>query len=315
VNEPLLSVVLATDDYETIRPVVERLRRQTVRNRIELVLVALSAGAVSEALALREEFAGIRIVEDPVTDLAPARAAGIRAATAPSVFVGETHSYPHPGFAEALIAGLSGPWSSVTPAFGNANPNGALSWAGFLSDYGRWVDGSPPGEIPEAPIYNAAFRREALLALGDRLAPALAHGDELPVTLRAAGHRAYFEPSARLDHLNVARLPHWVKERFVAGILIANHRSRRWPPGRRALYILGSPLIPLVLFRRVLPGAWATVRRRRLPLMTIPLIAFGMAVKAAGELAGYAGAPVEGAERVMHEYEVHKLSYAGQAGT
>jgi hypothetical protein len=305
-------VVLATDTYSTIRPVIERFRGQTIHDKIELVLVAPSEEAVKEALAHREEFAGIRIVEDPVTALAPARAAGIRAATAPFVFVGETHSYPHPGFAEALLGRLSGPWSSVTPAFGNANPNGALSWAGFLSDYGRWVDGMPDREIPEAPIYNAAFRRAALVALGERLASALSLSDEMPMALRAAGHRAYFEPSARLDHVNVARPWHWVEERYLAGVLIGGHRSRRWSLPRRALYILASPLIPLVLFRRVLPGSWATVRRKRLPLSTIPLIGVGMALKAAGELAGYGGVSVKDAERRMHEYEVHKLAYAGR---
>ena len=259
-SEPKLAVVLVSDTYPTIRPVIDRLRRQTVRDQIEIVLVAPSAAAVRGVMTHREEFAGIRILENSATNLAVARAAGIRAATAPFVFVGETHSYPHPGFAEALIAGFSGPWSTVVPAFGNANPNGVLSWAGFLSDYGRWLAGMPSGEISDFPIYNAGFRRSVLLALGDRLAPAFAHGDELCIALRAACHKAYFEQAARLDHVNVASLRHWVTERFVAGVLTATYRSSRWSLGRRALYVLGSPMLPLVLSRRVLAGVWRTMR-------------------------------------------------------
>lgn len=311
-EEPLLSVILATDTGATIRPVVERLRRQTVRDRVEVVLVAPSAEAVRDMLVHREEFAGIRVVEDPVTNLASARARGIRAATAPLVFVGETHSYPHPGFAEALIGAFEGPWSSVTPAIGNANPKGILSWAGFLSDYARWCDGLPAGEIPEAPLYNAAYRREVLLSLGDRLAPALSHGDELPKTLAAAGHRVYFEPRARLDHVNVSRPWDWVVERFLAGIVIGAHRAAQWPLSRRLVYIGGSFLIPVVLTWRILPGLWKTVRQRRLPAVTIPAILAGMIVKAAGEMAGYAGLSTAAAERRMHEYEVHKLAHVGQ---
>ena len=309
--EPLLAVILATDTYATIRPVIDRLRRQTAREQIEIVLIAPSEEAVRRVMDYREEFAAIRIVKNAVTDLASARAAGVRESRAPFIFIGETHSYPHPTFAGALIAAFSGPWSMVTPALGNANPNGALSWAGFLSDYGRWAEGMPAGEISEAPIYNAAYRREALAALGDRLAPALSHGDEMPLALRAAGHRAYFEPAARLDHVNIAPLAHWVKERFAAGVLIASHRSWRWSFGRRVLYVLASPLIPVVLIRRVWPGVWRTVRKKHLRLSTMFWIAFGMAVKAAGELCGYAGAPKATAEGLMHEYEVHKLSYAG----
>ncbi len=310
--EPKLSVILATDVYSTIRPVVDRLRRQTVHHHIELVLVAPSVEAVAAVMPHQGEFAGIRIVEDPVEDLGTARAAGIRAAAAPFVFIGETHSYPHPGFSEALMRHFAEPWSVILPAFGNANPKGALSWAGFVSDYGAWVEGLPAGEVSHIPIYNAAFRRQALLDLGDRLDPAISHGDELPLALHAAGHRAYFEPEARLDHVNVASLGHWVKERFAAGVMIAASRSLRWTFGRRVFYVFASPLIPVVLSWRVLPGVWLTIRQKKLPLSTAFWFAAGMAVKAAGELLGYAGAPVKSWERQLHEYEVHKLAYAGK---
>ena len=92
---------------------------------------------------------------DPVNDLAPARAAGILAATAPIVFVGETHSFPDSKFAEVLLAGFSGPWTSITPAFDNANPDSAMSWAAFISDYGRWARGLPAGEIREGGLQRS----------------------------------------------------------------------------------------------------------------------------------------------------------------
>jgi hypothetical protein len=54
--EPELSVILATDTYATIRPVIARVRRQTIRDRIELVLVAPSADAVASVADHRDEF-------------------------------------------------------------------------------------------------------------------------------------------------------------------------------------------------------------------------------------------------------------------
>ncbi len=306
-----LAVVLATDSDATIRPVINRLRRQTVRDRVEVVLVAPAGAGVTRTLgALHEDFARVQLVEvDSIAPLAAARAAGIRAATAPVVFVGETHTFPHPGWAEALIAAHRGPWAAVAPAFGNANPKGALSWAGFLSDYGRWVDGLPAGEIGEVPLYNASYRRAILLELGDRLEPALAHGDELPVGMRARGHRVYFEPAARIDHANVARPAAWLVERFAAGVLIASHRSRTWPLSRRLAYVAGAALIPAVLVWRVLPGVRVTARRHPLPAGTIAAIVAGAIVKAIGELVGYAGGGTASCEMRMHEYEVHKLAY------
>jgi hypothetical protein len=311
-NEPRLSFVLATDSYATIRPVLERLRRQTIRDQIEVVLVAPSREAVGEALAHRGEFASLRIVENPVSELAVARAEGIRAAAAPAVFVGETHSYPHPEFAECLLKALAEPWTGVAPAFGNANPSGTLSWASFLADYGRWADGLPAGEIPEVPLYNALYRRTVLLELGDRLARALAYSDELPKWMRSRGYRTWFEPTARIDHVNVAVPADWAGERFVGGLLISSHRARDWPLAKRVVYVGGAALIPLVLFWRILPGVWRTVREKRLPVMTLPAILAGMIVKSAGELLGYAGVPIKKARRRMHEYEVHKLAYAAK---
>jgi hypothetical protein len=310
---PDLSYILATDAYDTIRPVISRLRRQTARHVVEVVLVAPSAESVKDALTYRDEFAGMQIVVvDSIHPLGRARAAGIRAATAAIIFVGETHSYPHPRFAETLIAAHAGPWASVAPAFGNANPSGALSWAGFVSDYGRWSEGFDAGEIPETPLYNATYRRAALLAMNDRLEHALSCGDELPRWLRAQGHRCYHEPAARLDHLNVARSMAFVRERFVAGVLIGSNRARQWSLGRRLVYMGGAPLIPVVLLARVLPGLRETIRRVRLPLMTLPLMVLGIVVKAAGEFVGYAGASGHASAREMHEYEIHKLAYAGR---
>lgn len=310
---PRLSYIVATDTYDTIRPVLSRLRRQTAKHDVEVVLVTPSAEGMSAALAYRDEFAGMQIVVvGSIHPLGRARAAGIRAATAAFIFVGETHSYPHPGFAETLIAAHAGPWVSVAPAFGNANPSGALSWAGFVSDYGRWIEGFRAGDISESPLYNATYRRSVLLAMSDRLEHALSSGDELPLWLRAHGHRCYFEPAARLDHLNVARPVAFVRERFVAGVLIGANRARRWSLARRVVYMGGAPLIPVVLLARVLPGLRETIRRVRLPLMTVPLMVLGIVLKAAGEFVGYAGASGDASEREMHEYEIHKLAYAAR---
>jgi hypothetical protein len=305
-----MSVVLATDRYETIRPVIDRLASQTAREKLELVLV----GPLGEGLGVGAEldgFAAVQVVEvgSPV-DLGEARAAGVYAASAPLVFIGETHVYPDPRMAEVLIRAHRGPWAVVVPAFGNANPDGAASWSGFLLDYGSWVPGIPAGEIRFAPIYNASYRRSALLEFGDRLGSALRFGDEMPKGLRARNHRVYFEPAARIDHLNLTAPPAaWVRERYLAGLLIAAARVRRWSWGQRLLYLFGTPLLPGVYLSRV----WAGVRARRrdggVPLGTVPMMLVSAVLKAAGELIGYARGDRGAGDERMTEYEIHRAAY------
>ncbi len=307
---PHLAVVLATDRYETIRPVIRHLSRQTIRDRIEVVIVGPDPEPSGPDEAL-DGFARVSWVKVPsIYPVAPARAAGVRATRAPLVFIGETHTYAHPTWAENLTRVRSDAWAGVVPGFGNANPRSALSWAIFLLDYGQWLHLLPAREATVAPTHNGAFRRQVLLDFGDGLETALAQGDMLTVLLREAGHRMYFEPAARIDHLNVARWSPWTQERFLGGRLLAGRRARRWPAWRRAVYFCGSPLIPFLLvfrLKRVLGVAW---RAGLLPPGTLPAVLAGGVISMAGEMAGYLAGTGMVTESQMMEFELHKVRYA-----
>jgi hypothetical protein len=310
-NAPALSIVLPTDSYRTIQPVLQHLRQQTIARQIEVVLIVPAAEIIAESSMPEEEFAAIRIVE--VVSLSPlgsARARGVREASARFVFIGETHSFLHSNAAEKLVAAaVAGSWAAVSPGFENGNPKGVSSWSSFLADYGCWSACLPAGEIPDAPLYNALYRRAALLEMGDSLQYMLSHGDDLRLALHARGQRAYFEPAAQIDHMNLNRLGTSLHGQFLTGILIGSRRAARWSWSRRLLYIFGAPLIPFVLFRRMWPGIRRAARARRLPLVTLPSILLLMFAKAAGELVGYAGKATSTHEAAMDHYEIRKLEY------
>ena len=311
--DPRLSIILATDRYETIQHVVWRLRQQTVRDQLELVIVAPSRQGLIPDTASLEGFAAVRLVEaGSVLPLGPARAAGVRAATAPVVCVGETHSFPHAEWAEVLIRAHAGPWAVVVPAFGNANPDNALSWAAFLRDYGRWADVLAAGETDAVPPYNTAAKRDVLLAFGDRLQDAVAQGEALALGLRARGQRTYFEPAARIDHANISRLGSWIVQRFLVGRVLAGARIEGWSWGRRLLYTGGSPLIPAVVLSRLLVPVRLVRRQQRLPAGTLLALIVGTVLGAAGEMVSYAFGAARGLVLRSDEYELHKLRYIAQ---
>jgi hypothetical protein len=61
---PRLSIVLATPDcYETIRRTVRYLRAQTVKDRLEIVIVAPSVAALNLQKSELADFFQVRIVE------------------------------------------------------------------------------------------------------------------------------------------------------------------------------------------------------------------------------------------------------------
>jgi hypothetical protein len=308
---PELAYVLATDEVATVRGVLAALGRQTRADAIELVLVA--PGEL-DTRAVPANLGGLRVERCPSPIALPvARALGIRAATAPLVFVGETHSFPEPEMVERLLAAFAEGWDGVVPAIVNANPGSARSWAGFLLDYGRWGARRPAAAISDPLVYNAAYRRDALLALGEGLADAISSTDtDLQRAFHAAGRRVHFEPAARIRHLNVSRLGAFLRERFCCGLLLGRFRARRWPWHRRLLYAAAAPLVPVVLFVRSRRAIAAALAAERPPRATAIWIAVALVTRAAGEALGYLGAGA-GSERVETEIEIHRGRYVTEA--
>ena len=310
-GSPRLSVILVTDRYATVRKMVECFGAQQRRDQVELVFVTPTAGEIPVGAGELQAFAAARVVEvDSVTRLPPARAAGVRAATAPLVYLAETHAFPQPGFVEAIIAAHEAGWNAVVPAVGNANPaDGAWSWSILLLDYGDRLATNPPGERTKLGPHNTAVERELLVQLNGDLATLLAPGSALADELRSRGARIGFRPDALIDHVNVARPLAWVGERFTGGVLLARARVGRWSLARRLLYAGGSPLIPVLWLSRTLRVVRWRDRRREVPRLTLPLMILGTVIWALGEFVGYLGAGGD-AEVRMTEYEMNKLRYA-----
>lgn len=310
IPEPVMSFVLVTDTYETIRPVVRAIAAQTIAERLEVVLVGPEAALPRVQPGDLAGFAGHRVVGVPsILPLAAARAVGVRATTGRLVNVGETHAFPHPEFAATVVAAMDAGSTAVVPGFHNGNPGSALSWANFLLDYGRWNAAVPPGEPAFFPAYHTTFTRAFLLGLGEGLDRAYAVGNDIGVALRAGGHRVAFVPAAGIRHVNVSRPLHWLRERYLTARCQAATRSAPWSRGRRAVYVAGSPLIPAVLLARLAPALRDLRREQRPPRGTMPGLLLATVAREVGEVAGF----VAGASPAVHErserYEVHKLRF------
>ena len=309
---PELSVILVTPDrFETIRRTVSWLNVQALRHRLELVIIAPSL----EELELDENelggFHGFRVVEvGTVRSVAAGHAAGVREASAPVVVFAEDHSYPQPGWAEALIAAHREPWAAVGPVVANANPRSVVSWADFLPGYGPWLDPTPGGAVDYLPGHNSSYKRDLLLELGSDLEPMLNAESVLHWELQGRGHRLYLEPRAKTRHFNFSRLSSYLSATFLHARTFASERARggRWRPLRRVAYAGAWPLIPLVRLRRV----FRDVRRARkhgafpraLPAV-LPAVLLGLTVSALGEATGYLLGPGEAPEKVG-AYEFHR---------
>lgn len=296
---PALSVILATPaSFSVIRKVVSHLQRQTVRDRLELVLVASSRGALELDEAMMEGFASHQVVEiGDMGEIGRANAAGIRRATAPVVVLAEDHCFPDADWAERLIETHKGPWAAVGPAVRNANPGSAVSWADLFIGYGPWLEPVAAGEADFLPGHNTSYKRELLLEYGDRLDSLLGAETLLHWDLRSRKYHLYLEPRARVAHTNFSLWSSWLPVQLLNGRAFAGARRNGMTLPVRLLYIVGSPLIPWVRLARVIRATKASALRSRL-LTTTPALVIGLLLDGAGQLLGYALGPGDSVGRL-----------------
>jgi hypothetical protein len=281
---PELSYVIPCGSWRHVDKVAACLLAQEECGRIELLLAGPASLEGEIPAHAREGFAAVTVVPAEPRAMHEARAAGLLAAAAPWAVVGETHCYPQPGWARALLDAIGdGTWDAVGPQIVNANPGTGLSWANLSIDYGPFLR-PDRGEAHALPGQNAALRT----ALLDRYRPDLGERMRMPYlffkTLRDDGSRLFVEPAARSAHLNVTDYRAWLGERFGAARIFAADRAAAWPRWRRALYTLGSPAIPPLRARRALRD----LRRGGGPARAIAPLLAGLLVSGLGEAVGYA---------------------------
>jgi hypothetical protein len=272
------------------------------------VLVTPLGAGVEVTDAERAGLLAVRVVEvSGAEDLPRARCAGIRASSAPVVVLGENHSYPHTGWARALIDAHRGPWAVVGVSVTNANPDGAISWSNLFMDYGPWVEAATSGPVDDLPGHNSSFKRDVLLEYGNGLEAALRAHPLIGQDLRRRGHDLYLEATARTAHLNVTEPSAWLRERFAGGRFFAGLRSADWPFTRRLAYALGSPLIPPIRCYRIVRQIRHCGLSGQLLPRILPALAVGTTVSAAGELVACLFG--RGRDEDLYEFELGKSGY------
>lgn len=302
-----ISIILPTDTAATIRPVLDHLRSQALGHDVELVVVIPHA----EARLLDQDEVTI-VPVNSIYPLSQARAAGVHAAASEFVFMGETHSFPRAGMFKAIVAAHEDGATIVVPALENENPSGLVSWAGFLSGYASWALGRERGELEGAPLFNVSYRKSFLLGFGESLDRVLLIREDIRQRVAAANGKMFFEPAAKIGHVNITRARDWIPQRVVAGRTIGSVRSASWATGRRVAYALAFPLIPMVLMRKHWRGIARTIRQHRVPRAVLPVLLLGMLFQAWGEMLGYLLGGSPDASRRYDEYEVRQLVYAGK---
>jgi predicted dehydrogenase len=313
-NRPALSVILGVHgSFSAVRKTVRHLAAQSVRDRIELVLVWASRDEPLAPAAEVRAFYSCAVEQiAPDSSVAAANAAGVRRASAPVVAFAEDHCFPEPGWAEALLTAHARGYAVVGPEIVNANPGNVVSWCDYLIGYGPWMSPTPAGEVSFLPGHNSSYKRHLLLEYGDALQAKLESETVLHYELAGQGHRLYIEPRARTAHLNFAQWKVWLPVQFHCGRVFAGSRASPWPVSRKLFYAAASPLIPAVRLLRIGRELLQPNRPGQILPRLLPALLLGLMCDGAGQMVGYITGPGRSPER-LSTFEYNRVRYIRSA--
>lgn len=295
---PRLSIVIAAvNGAELLQQTIDAIDAQPERLEIELVVVATAAISNQTIAELKSK--RITVVETATEDdsIPKLRYRGIMAASGDLIAILEDHVEVAPDWAATVFQSMADPTVSAVGGCVAPGQHGWVNWGVFLADYARYIGPVPEGEYADLPGNNIAYRRTALLPNAD----ALNEGkweSWVNDRLVQSGHRLVSTNRMVVKHCKGFRLGEFLQQRWHFGRSYAGMRNPDLGPLKRAVYGVGSSILPFLLTLRATKLIAGRDVPRRTLLQSWPLIALVMTVGAAGECAGYLFGPGNSLEQV-----------------
>jgi hypothetical protein len=258
---------------------------QTSDFRSEVIVVVAEEDPTTQALAGFDR-PGLRVMIVPGRCGVPRlRGLGVAQAQAPLVAIVEDHCLFPAGWLRGLVQVIEQHDAAVS---GGPVSNGRRSWTGWAQYFTRYAAFMPPvnaGLTHSLPGNNACYRRDALVAHAGSLVDGFWEA-EFNREIFAAGGRLWMCADLPVEQRQERGMLEFAPLRFRHGRCYGARRVAA-DPRQRAGLLLRSPLIPAVLFARVIR---AVVSKKHYALhfaFAAPLVLVYLLAWSAGEVAGY----------------------------
>jgi hypothetical protein len=256
--------------FEVLRP---GLRDQT----IEIVVATASQASFEINLP-----AGVKVHRSSVgTTIPRLRSAGLRVASGELVALTEDFCVPAPGWASAIITA-----HQRTPSVAVGGPvdrdcGDLAGWALTFFEYGQFFGNSGEGPQLDLPSINVSYKtrrlRDLIGEIPDEFLETSVHG-----WLRERGETLWREPQAVMFDVSRQPFAESVVSQYHHGRLFGGRFRHHSSSFNKFLRSAAIPIVPAILFRRILGGAFPTVRRLQL-IESSPWILLLCAAFAVGE--------------------------------
>lgn len=282
---PRLSVVVVPfAGAHYLERCLDALARQADAPPFEIVVPVAGRATPLRSAAGAAHVREIRVAGD--AGPAALRAAGLRASRGDLVAFTEDHCIPAGDWCAAIVRAQEAPHAAIGGAVEKEGRDGALAWALYLCDYGRYMRPLAAGPAHYLTDVNVSYKREALRGLPEAEAPEF-HETAVNWALARRGDTLWLDPAIVVRQQRGARWLSALRDRFVHGWIFAGTRVPGMSAPARAVRAGLTASLPGVLVAR---AAGQALRRRRhlgaLVRATPAMIAMTTAWSL-GELAGY----------------------------
>ncbi len=278
--------------FDRLLNTVGSLRRQTIRQQIEIVLVHAPDTASEVDAGQFREFHSFHCVQlHKNFHLEEAFAAGFAAATAPVLAYIEDHVTINAEWAEALVEAHRGPWVLVAPAMENGNDSESrTARALFLIAFVEWYGHNRQRQVSSGPGHNTTYKRAALEPFRECLSELYGSERNLCYLLEAKGGKMLIEPRAVTRHVNISKLGAALAHAYYGGKVFAAQRASTMCRLEKFGRTLLAPAIPILQLSRIIRILLARGKFAEIGLISVlPSLIVDLVLHAIGEVAGYWG--------------------------
>ncbi|GAC1475154.1 MAG: hypothetical protein NVSMB9_27010 [Isosphaeraceae bacterium] len=284
-SSPRVAVIVASIDAKgTVGTSVSRFAEE-VRGRGEVILVDASRDGTGEEA--RKRFPTLRILQCPPGSLTPELwGEGLRSTDADFVAFSTAAMVPRQGWLNALLDQLAR--TGAAAVGGPIEPGENLTpfdRAIYLLRFLNYRVPFPSPHALEPPGDNALYPRDRLVKLDRQLSQGFWEA-EVHRVLRGQGEHFTMAQDAVVTYSGGGQWLTTLRQRHGHAYQFGACRSQRMSRSHRLVQLAAGPLVPLILFQRIV----AALRTRRLPLRpwasALPGLSLLLSAWAWGEMKG-----------------------------
>jgi hypothetical protein len=283
---PSISVVVASKvGPPFIDQCLDSLKDETRQLAADVVVVAAGTEAYASGLAAKYPWA--RVIHSPQVSKVPAlRGLGVDAASGELVAVIEEHcSAKEDWLHQALRAHSTGDYGAVGGPVVDYNYPRVRDWVVYFLEYNGSLPPVAHGETTDLNDANIVYRRPLLIQyrhlLDEGYWPMTLHA-----TLLAKGIKLLSAPDMVVYHRGPFDFGYYLRQRFLFSRAFAGVRAQSESMVRRLAYLVGAPLVFVMLLARITSRVVQKRRRVVQYLRTLPLMVPALVVMVAGEWVG-----------------------------